>query len=411
MTAYLNPAELDATIDDLLVGAPMSQGQRLLGVEVEHLILHRDTRESAPLPFCCDLMKDLVDVFEARPWFDDGVLAKMATDDFGLSMEPGGQIELDSQPKPNLAALDEIFHRVKGAIDGRLEHTPYELTALGHAPVTKVSELGLLPRPRYQIMDAEMPQRGPRTINMMRATAGFQLAFDFENREDAGRKMAMLFRLSPVLGALTTNSRMVEGEDSGHESFRQRVWWETDSERIGVPEGCLDAETAISGYVRYARKACALFANGAQGLMPSPHLPFEDLVAAGGVTAEDLELHLTTLFPFVRPRNYLELRCFDAVPWKLARSVLALVSGLVYCRAASQAAWNLSESLAIRDPDVLRKIHLDAARNGLEARTPDGLQFRDLARELIGFSTRTLGREDCDWAQVEDLEEIRARVG
>ena len=141
----------------------------------------------------------------------------------------------------------------------------------------------------------------------------------------------------------------------------------------------------------------------------APDRPLEDVVAEGGVTETDVDLHLSTLFPFVRLRNYIEIRCFDSVPWPLARSVLALVSGLVYCTSAAAEARVLSERVALRDPGELRQLHLDAARLGLETGVPGepGVTFRDLAGELVEFSAATLGGSTCDWAQPRDLDEVR----
>ena len=403
-------ADLDAAIEARLVGQPMSMGRRMLGIELERLILDRETRESAPLEFCRELMGHLVGDLGAEPVTEHGVLAKMRGPRFGVSIEPGGQLEVDTAARPNLSELEPIFDEVTGAIEKRLRGTRFELAALGHAPRTPVEKLGLLPRPRYQIMDREMPRRGSLTRNMMRATAGLQMTCDFANREEAGQQLALLNRLSPVLMAITANSREVGGADSGYASYRHRVWLETDTARTGVPEGTLDADTAVAGYVRFARRAIALFVMEGDELVASESKPFEELVADGGRSEADLDLHLTSLFPFVRLRNYIEVRCFDTVDWALAKGVMALLSGIVYCDKATANAQALSEPLALRDPDELRAFHLEAARAGLDAVVPGGESFRALARQLVDFASATLGGPECDWGMVQDLETVRLRL-
>lgn len=406
----LASADLGAAIEARLVGQPMPGGRRLLGMEIERLILDRETGESAPLEFCRELLARLVDDLSATPVTEGGVLGKMRTDRFGVSMEPGGQLELDTDPRPDLAEFEPMFAEVTAVIEKRLADTPYELVALGHAPRTPVSELELLPRPRYKIMDVEMLKRGELTRHMMRATAGLQMTCDFADREEAGRLLALLNRWCPVLMAITANSRMVAGRDSGYASYRHRVWLETDTTRTGVPPGTLDAETAVDGYVDFARRAIALFV--LRDGLPVPVAPqsFEDLVAETGVTEEDLDLHLSSLFPFVRLRNYLEIRCFDTVDWPLAKGVLALISGIAYCPNATAAAERLSSPLAIRDPDELREFHLEAARAGLDASVPGGAVFRDLADQLVELAGATLGGEDCDFGMVEDLQTVRSLI-
>lgn len=401
---------LDQAIEALLLGSPIARGRRLLGVEYERLILHKETRESAPLEVCRQLFADLVEDLAATPDPDGDVLAKMNGGDFGMSMEPGGQLELATAPRQSLADLDHIVLRVTQAIDKRLAGTDYRMVCLGHAPVTPVAELGLLPRNRYHVMDAHMPGRGPLTRNMMRATAGFQLAYDVTDRQDAGRKLALLYRLTPVLMALCANSRMAEGKDTGYASYRHVVWWQTDGDRVGIPEGCLHADTAIDGYVRYARRARALFRLVDGKIEAAPQEPFEHWVRDGAVSLAELDLHLSSLFPFIRLRNYIEVRMFDAVEWPLVRSVCAMLSGILYCGLATERAEALSEPLAIEDLDAMREFHLAAARDGLDATDPAGRSLRDVARELVACAKGRLGDRDCNWARPEDLAEVARRI-
>ncbi|MHC4079461.1 MAG: glutamate-cysteine ligase family protein, partial [Planctomycetota bacterium] len=345
LTGPLTGGELDDALEHEILGAPMAHGQRHLGIEVEYLILHRETRASAPLSFCRQLLEALVNDLDGIAGKDGDVLNLVDGDMFFLTMEPGGQLEIATDPLHSLQEIDPVMVRVTNVVRSRLGTTDYDLASIGHAPVTKVADLGLLPRERYRIMDAVMPKRGPLTRNMMRATAGLQATYDIEDRADAGRKLALLYRLSPVLLAITANSRLVEGRDSGYASFRHKVWWETDRDRSGVPEGCLHGETAVDGYIRYARQATMLFFERDGRLVRSPERSLEQLVADGQVTRRDLALHLSSLFPLIRLRNYLEVRCLDAVDWPLARGMVALMSGVIYCATATAKAEELSACL------------------------------------------------------------------
>src|SRR5262249_46453341 len=159
---------------------------------------HRDTEENAPLSFCRALLATLVRECHAEPIHEGGVLIKLRTDRFGISMEPGGQIEVDTPPEASVAALDRTVRDVTAVIERCLSGSAYRLASLGHAPRTGVEDLALLPRPRYLIMDRAMPGRGRLSRDMMRATAGVQITCDFADRADAGRRLALLNRLSPL---------------------------------------------------------------------------------------------------------------------------------------------------------------------------------------------------------------------
>ncbi len=243
----LTPDRLDSVLEKAVIGAPMPSGRRLLGIEVERLILHRETRESAPLGLCRQLLADLAADIDGKIYMDGEVINRVDGDGFSFTMEPGGQLELATDPKSSLAEVDPVMTEVRALVDARLDKTDYELSPLGHAPISMPDDLGLLPRSRYHIMDAAMMPRGHLTRHMMRATAGFQSTYDVDDRADAGRKLALLYRLAPVMVALCANSRMIGGKDSGFASYRHFVWQRTDRVRGGVPEDCLHAENAIDG--------------------------------------------------------------------------------------------------------------------------------------------------------------------
>jgi glutamate--cysteine ligase len=411
MSETIAALTLDEAIETALVGHPMSKGRNYLGIEVEQLILHRQTKEQAPLEFSRGLIADLAEIIGGQITWDGEVIRRVDGEGYSFTMEPGGQLEIATDPRSSVQELDPTMDQVAGLVDERLRGTEYEAVSLGHTPVSKVADIALLPRTRYQIMDRTMTPRGRLTPNMMRATAGFQLTYDISDRKDAGQKLALLNRLAPVLVAVTANSRMVEGRDSGFASFRHNVWLHTDRDRVGVPPGCLEAETAVDGYIQFARRATMLFQIRDGVMVESPERSFEDLVSEGTVTLEDLELHLSSLFPYVRLRNYLEVRYLDAVEWPLARSVLALLSGLIYCPTATAGAQATSASLVPSDlNEGLRTLHSDAARLGLGAKAPDGRGFREIARELLAYSSSTLGGDTCQWASPADLEAVAARI-
>lgn len=410
MASFLTTQELGPALTHAVLGGAMAQGERTLGIEMERLILHRETEEHAPLDFCRQLLADIAADIDGKVYRDGEVINRVDGHGYSLTMEPGGQLELATDPTTQLSKIDPTMYAVRKVVEERLKGTDYELRALGHTPVTLPDDIGLLPRSRYRIMDRLMLPRGKLTRHMMRATAGFQLAYDFTDRTDAGRKLALLYRIAPLLMAVTANSRRVGGKDSGYASFRHHVWAHTDRDRVGVPDGCLQAETAVDGYLAWARRATVLFLRREGELVAAPEQSLEALVAAGQITQDDLELHLSSLFPHVRMRNYLEVRYLDAVPWQLARSVLAMLSGLVYCPTATARAEELSACLVPADDAALAELHEAAARDALAAQAPDGRGFRELAEELLSYSAATLGGKNCNWAEVEDLAAVRSHI-
>ena len=130
-------SDLDAILEDLVIGSPMPRGERLLGIEVERLILHRETQESAPLDFCRRLMAGLAEDIGATTYFDGEVLNRVDGDGISFTMEPGGQLELATDPRANLSEIDPTMTEVRELVDARLSNTDYELCSLGHALIRR----------------------------------------------------------------------------------------------------------------------------------------------------------------------------------------------------------------------------------------------------------------------------------
>lgn len=410
--------DVGAWIDELMLGQPMALGHRALGVEFERLLLHRETRESAPLAVARGFVERMCERANARPVVESGVVKGFEAAGFAMSLEPGGQVELATPPARCMADLDRVFAEVYPLLDEELGSHPdsreFEFVALGHAPVTPVDQLGLLPRQRYELMNQFMVERGDLSRHMMRATAGFQLTYDVADRDDAATKLALVNRLTPLLAAWTANSRQVAGKDSGYASFRHHVWLWTDTDRSGIPRGGLDPDRVLGAYREYALDAHVLFRHAADGAFEAVgDKTLRELVQSDRPpTRADVDLHLTSLFPFVRLRNYMEVRCFDSVPWPQARSIQALLSGIVYCEFATESAEKITRPLLVEDPDELRALHERAARDGLDATAAadGGPTLRELGRALLERSMATLGGRSCDWAKPADLDEIRKRL-
>ena len=406
-SSVISLEQLEAKMERILLGDPGAERRRLIGVEYERLLLRRDTRQSATLADSRRILAAVLAASGGQPIEEDGVLKGVTGDGFEVSLEPGGQIEVSTPPCRDLIDVDLSIARSDAVLERALAGEDFELVALGHAPVSPADELGLLPRNRYRIMDAQMPSRGGLTRHMMRATAGLQVTLDFRDKDDATRLLALLFRLTPVLAAMTANSRLVDGRDSGFASFRHHVWLHTDRDRSALPDDCLHPNTVLPGYIAWARRARALFLFRDGELSAAPDESFERLVARGAITEGDLGLHMTSMFPFVRPRGHAEVRCMDAVSWPCARAMTALLAAIDYCDVARTEAEALSAGLVTNGSGALWELHEAVARDGLMARAPDGRGMSEYAIELIEIAARALGGGSCRFADPEVLGPLR----
>ena len=247
-----------------------------------------------------------------------------------LTAEPGGQLEISSAPATSAADLH-------AAVTADLDH----LTALLAAAGLTLGEHGIDPHrpprrvldtPRYAAMDRVFGARGPHGRIMMCSTAGLQVCLDAGPAERLATRWAAVHALGPPLVALFANSRRHAGRDTGLASARMAAWWGMDPRRTHPPAG--PAGDPAEAWVRYALAAPLLCLRRDAGCWdPPPGVPLRDWVAGAlpdPPTADDVDYHLSTLFPPVRPRGYLEVRYLDGQPggdWIVPVAVLTSLLG------------------------------------------------------------------------------------
>lgn len=288
----------------------------------------------------------------------------------GISFEPGGQLELSTRPHDSIDALLAEVESVLVPLAREAEDAGIRLLARGMDPVTPVDETRLqLCGDRYRRMTEHYDRSGPAGRRMMRQTAAIHLNLDLGTRPL--ERWAVANALAPVLVAAFANSSRAEGRPAGHRSVRAAQWRQLDPTRTGVVDGEGSPEDA---YLRFALGAEA-FLLGPDG---EPARPFRDWLDRGA-GPEAWRRHLTTLFPEVRPRGYLELRSVDALPLRWYGVPLALAVGILY---DDRALLDARDALPPADPRILER----AGRKGLA--DPEVARRTALAFELADDGLR-----------------------
>ncbi|WP_106241293.1 ergothioneine biosynthesis glutamate--cysteine ligase EgtA [Allonocardiopsis opalescens] len=262
-----------------------------------------------------------------------------------LTYEPGGQLELSSLPQPGLAAAFRAMATDLADLDGRLAAVGLCLSGHGLDPHRSVERQ--LAVPRYAAMEAYFDARGRAGRLMMCSTASVQICLDIGlDAEDARARWRRVHQLGPVLVAAFANSPLYRGRPTGWRSTRQAIWASCDPARTRpVRRG--DPLSAWAEYVLDA-PLMAIRREDAPWIV-DPGLRFGEWLAGklhGHPTRDDLEYHLTTLFPPVRPRGWLELRMVDALPRHWWPVPVAVATALLDDPAAARAADDCTAALA-----------------------------------------------------------------
>jgi glutamate--cysteine ligase len=312
-----------------------------------------------------------------------------------ISLEPGGQFELSGAP---LATA----HELAGELDAHL-HNAHAVAdslgigflALGASPKWTLAETPVMPKSRYRIMARYMPLVGPRGLDMMFRTATAQANLDFSDEADMVAKLRVGLALQPVITALFANSPFTEGALNGFLSARSEIWRHTDKARTGMLPFAFEPGMGFERYVDYALDVPLYFVKRDAVYHDVAGASFRDLLAGRlkalpgeRATMSDWANHLSTIFPEVRLKRYLEVRGADVGPIERIRALAALMVGLYYDGQALAAAgdltrgWNAAERQTLRD---------EVPRLGLAARVA-GRELRTIARETLAIARGGLAR-------------------
>jgi glutamate--cysteine ligase len=334
-----------------------------------------------------------------------------------ISLEPGGQFELSGAPV-------ESVHQTAGELFAHLAQVrevagPLGIgfLGLGMTPNWTRSDMPVMPKGRYKIMTAYMPKVGTLGLDMMYRTCTVQTNHDFSSEQDMVMKMRVALALQPVATALFANSPFTEGKPNGFLSFRSEIWRDTDNARAGMLPWVFEPGMGFERYVDYALDVPMYFVKRGDRYIDTSGKSFRDhlagkLIAGERATISDWANHVSTIFPEVRLKRYIEMRGSDGGPWRRLPSLPAFWVGLIYDDANLDACWEIVKDWTAAERQKLRD---DVPRLGFKA-TIRNQYVLDLAMVLLRLAEQGLirrnrvdrnGRDETRY--LRPLQEIVAR--
>lgn len=324
---------------------------------------------------------------------ENGNLIALARDKASVTLEPGGQVELSGAP---LRSIHETCAEVAdhlSLVKKVGEQLGIGMIGLGFQPKWRREDIGWMPKGRYKIMRDYMPKRGSLGIDMMKRTCTVQVNLDFASEADMVKKFRASLALQPIATALFANSPFTEGKPNGFQSMRSHIWTDTDPDRTGDLPFVFEDGFSFERYVDYLLDVPMYFVyRDGQYIDASGHsfrafLKGELPVYPGHLpTLNDWADHLTTAFPEVRLKKFLEMRGADGGPWSRLCALPALWVGLLYDGTALDAAWDMVKDWTTEERAALRR---DVPRLGLA--TPfRGGTVRDVALQVLAIARQGL---------------------
>lgn len=411
------------SFDDLLAHfdkGPKPKSDWKIGTEHEKVVFRRKT--NGPVAYdgpdgIGALLQGLTRFGWVAETEGENIIA-LKRDAASITLEPGGQFELSGAPLEHL-------HQTCLEVGGHLrevrevaDQLGIAFLGLGFSPKTSLEDTPIMPKGRYQIMRAYMARVGRLGRQMMFRSCTVQTNLDFASEADMVKKLRVSLALQPIATALFANSPFAEGRPNGYLSYRAHVWSDTDPDRTGMLPFAFEEGFGFARYAQWALDTPMYFVKrdgryvdvagrSFRAFMKGelPELPGER------PTLKDWEDHLTTLFPEVRLKTYLEMRGADAGPWSRLCALPAFWVGLLYDDAALEAAWDLVKDWTAPEREALRRA---VPTLGLQAPIRN-TNVQRLAQDVLaiarqGLRARAMKNEagDDESGFLTELEEVAA---
>jgi glutamate--cysteine ligase len=339
-----------------------------------------------------------------------------------ISLEPGGQFELSGAPVATLhdTHTETIAHLMQ--VNEVARPLGMRFLTLGMSPLWTREQTPVMPKARYRIMSNYMPKVGSKGLDMMFRTTTVQVNLDFASEADMVRKLRLSLALQPLATALFANSPFTDGRPNGFLSYRSEIWRDTDNDRAGMLPFAFEDGMGIERYVDYALDVPMYFIKRGDSYLDVTGSSFRDLLAGRHpalpgekAVISDWANHLSTIFPEVRLKRYLEMRGADAGPLPFLTALSAFWVGLLYDEGALDAAWDVVKGWTAAERQKLRD---DVPRLALKAEI-GGRSLQEIARLILAISRGGLkrrakldeqGRDETHYLDVLDVVAASGRT-
>jgi glutamate--cysteine ligase len=373
-----------------------------------------------PLPYDGErsvraLLEGLAARFGWQPILENGRPIALKRGRANITLEPGGQFELSGAPVKTLHETCCEVHEHLDQVRTVAAPLGIGMLGMGFQPKWRREDIPWMPKGRYRIMRDYMPKKGRLGLDMMLRTCTIQVNLDFASEADMVKKFRVGLALQPVATALFANSPFTEGQPNGFLSYRSHIWTDTDPDRSGILPFVFEPGMGFERYALHALDVPMYFVYRDGKYIDASGQSFRDFLKGrlpalpGEIpTLTDWNDHLTTLFPEVRLKRFLEMRGADGGPWRNLCALPALWVGVLYHDEPLDEAYDWIRDWTIEEHARLRA---EVPKHGLH--TPfRGGTAQDLAKRMLALADTGLRRRaEEDWAGQDERQFLTALTG
>ncbi|MCM8775651.1 MAG: glutamate-cysteine ligase family protein [Candidatus Omnitrophica bacterium] len=368
-----------------------------IGLEAEFFGVDKRTGQAIPY-FGTGGIQEVLDTlskkFEYQSIYEGDNIIALKPEETFIALEPGAQIELSAQPVWNVfeieGQLQEFFAELHAIAD---QFPNIAWLAVGIHPFSALSEIPWVPKKRYEIMAEHFRLRGSLSHHMMKRTAATQVNFDYLTEEHAMESVRVALAITSIVTAMFAHSSFSDGKPNGYLCKRLDIWNHTDPDRSGLPVEFIKEGKTFENYLDYVLDIPMIFVFRDGHWIPARNQTFRDFLRNGfeGMrpTLGDFELHLSTVFPEVRIKKYIEIRGADCQRPDLIPAVAAFWKGILYDDWTRKEVWKLVSDASERDR---LKLHQEVPHQGLDSRL-GSKPILPIARELVELACDSLRKQ------------------
>ena len=347
-----------------------------LGVEIEHIVVDKDSMESINYyqeNGIEDILKKLMKS-NYIPKYEGNYLIGLEREDAIITLEPGGQLEISIKPCSSIQEIELIYANFLQEIIPIIDGQNQLLMAIGYHPKSSIAEIPFNPKKRYELMSSYLKEKGSHAHNMMKGTAALQVTIDYHDEEDFIKKLKVANFLSPILAYISDNAPVFEGKIFENSSVRSLIWQNTDPARSGIIPGVMEKLFGYEEYAEYILNIEPILIMKDNKVISTTDAKTSDLMDKYSFTKDELMHIMTMVFPDVRGKRYLEIRMGDSLPYPYNFAYIALIKILFYNEAVLNKLYDLSSTV---DTAMLEKYKTSMIQKGAEG------EF--LANKVIDF--------------------------
>lgn len=360
-----------------------------IGIEIEHFIIdknslatvyHFDDNGSS---FVIEGLKK----YFPQDIYVDGNLMGLGREDSYISLEPAGQLEISINPKETVAEIETEYKKFLCEANQLLNPKGLMLFAGGYHPVTKIDELKIIPKKRYEYMSQYLKHQGKYALNMMKGTCSVQVSIDYFDEDDFVKKFRLANILACAIYFLTDNVKVFEGQPAKNLT-RMRIWQQTDPDRSCIPPQALDKRFGYDEYAQYVYDVPPIVTYNGGDFINTGSQKLGEIYKDREMTQNEIEYALSLLFPDARAKHYIEIRPADSMPVEQILGYAALIKGIFYSDNLDKYSDRFS-FVTSQDEKKAR----EALMTGGSAANVYGYNIIDLLTQLADSACELLGEE------------------